>query len=74
MWCRILRDLLVAGISLYWGEGVKSPKSALVFVNSDPDTILFMYKWFHEIFDIKKDDFMPRVFINEMHKSRIKKF
>jgi len=67
------RDLLMAGIALYWGEGVKSHKSALAFVNSDPDTILFMYKWFHEIFDVKKDDFMPRVFINEMHKPRIKK-
>jgi hypothetical protein len=67
------RDLLMVGVALYWGEGVKSHKSALAFVNSDPDTILFMYKWFKEIFDVKMDDFRPRVFINEIHKPRIKK-
>ena len=37
------RDLFMVGIGLYWGEGVKSFKSGLSFVNSDPDAILIMY-------------------------------
>lgn len=35
------RDLLIAGASLYWGEGSKSDRTAgFVFVNSDPDMVL----------------------------------
>lgn len=67
------RDLLVAGVSLYWGEGSKTDRSALAFVNSDPDAIIFMYHWFQIIFCIPKKDFMPRIFINETHSQRIKK-
>ncbi len=62
------RDLLLAGIGLYWGEGTK--KSALALVNSDPRLILFMFRWFKEIMHIKDEAFMPRIFINEMHRPR----
>ncbi len=67
------RDLFMTGLGLYWGEGVKSDKSSLAFVNSDQEAILFMYKWFNVVFGIKKEEFMPRIFINEMHKPRINK-
>ena len=67
------KDLFMVGVGLYWGEGVKSLKSGLSFVNSDPDAILIMYRWFQEVFDIQKEEFMPRVFINEIHKERIQK-
>jgi len=65
------RDLLIAGSALYWGEGSK--KSKLAFVNSDPDTIKFMFRWFQKSMLVKKEDFMPRIFINDIHRSRIKK-
>lgn len=67
------RDLLMTGLGLYWGEGVKLDKSSLAFVNSDKEAILFMYEWFRVILKVKKEDFMPRIFINEMHKPRINK-
>ncbi|PIY59311.1 hypothetical protein COY96_02530 [Candidatus Wolfebacteria bacterium CG_4_10_14_0_8_um_filter_37_11] len=65
------RDFLIAGIGLYWGEGSKNGK--LNFVNSDPDLILFMFKWFQDIIGVKKEDFIPRIFINRIHKSRVNK-
>jgi hypothetical protein len=66
-----LRDFLIAGVALYWGEGSKSDK--LTFSNSDPIMIKFMFRWFQKIVGVKKEEFMPRIFINEMHKPRIKK-
>jgi hypothetical protein len=67
------RDLLMTGIALYWGEGNKKGKTKLSFANSDPEAILFMYKWFQKAMDVGKNEFMPRIFINEIHGSRIKK-
>lgn len=65
------RDLLIAGATLYWGEGSK--KSKLAFVNSDPDTVKFMLRWFQKSMSVKKEDFMPRIFINDIHRPRINK-
>ena len=45
------RDLLLAGIGLYWGEGTK--KSATALVNSDPKLILFMFHWFKYVMNVK---------------------
>ena len=63
------RELFVAGIALYWGEGNK--KSKLGFINSDPEMIKFMFRWFQECMGVKREDFMPRIFINAIHKPRI---
>lgn len=62
------RDLLMVGIGLYWGEGSKNGK--LSFINSDPVLIKFMMVWFQKVFALKKEDFMPRIFINHSHKYR----
>lgn len=67
------RDLLMLGTGLYWGEGTKSDRSALAVVNSDPEIILVMKKWFKKVFNVKDEDFMPRIFINDIHRPRIKK-
>jgi transcriptional regulator with XRE-family HTH domain len=67
------RDLLFAGTALYWGEGSKTENSRLAFTNSDPEAILFMYKWFKEVFGVTKKEFTPRIFINKIHARRIKK-
>ena len=67
------RDLLMLGIGLYWGEGTKSERSALAIVNSDPEIILVMMKWFKKVFNVKNEEFMPRIFINEIHRPRIQK-
>ena len=66
------RDLLMIGTALYWGEGCKNG-SRLIFVNSDPDMIKIMYRFFREILNVPKELFQPTVQINEIHKPRIKK-
>lgn len=70
-----MRELLLVGVAIYWGEGSK--KSQLGFINSDADMILFMYRWFQVALGVKKEDFMPRILINALHKNRdriIKKY
>ncbi|MFA5996915.1 MAG: helix-turn-helix domain-containing protein [Candidatus Paceibacterota bacterium] len=67
------RDLLMLGIGLYWGEGTKSDRSALAIVNSDPEIILVMKKWYERVLNVKDEEFMPRIFINEIHRPRIMK-
>lgn len=66
-----LENLLLAGIALYWAEGSKGDK--LVFTNSDPHMIKFMILWFGKMMKIPKEDFMPCIFINEIHRPRIRK-
>ena len=66
------RDIFVIGVALYWAEGSRK-NSSLSFVNSDPDMIKLMYRWFQEVMSVKKEEFMPCVFINEMHRPRITK-
>lgn len=62
------RELLLIGAAIYWGEGSK--KSHLSFVNSDPDMVVFMYRWFQSALGVKKEDFLPRIAINAVHTSR----
>lgn len=66
------RDIFIMGVALYWAEGSRK-NNRLAFVNSDPDMIVLMYKWFQVVMCVKKEEFMPRIFINEMHKPRITK-
>ncbi len=62
------RDLFVAGVALYWGEGSKGEK--LQITNSDPRIIQFFILWVREIFEIPKSDLIFYITINEMHKKR----
>ncbi|MCK9378646.1 MAG: hypothetical protein M0P97_00690 [Candidatus Moranbacteria bacterium] len=64
------RDLFIAGLGLYWGEGSK--KSGVRFYNSDPEAIKFMMEWFREILKIKEDRFLMYININQIHKKRLK--
>ncbi|OHA58009.1 MAG: hypothetical protein A2370_01400 [Candidatus Vogelbacteria bacterium RIFOXYB1_FULL_42_16] len=66
------RDLMMIGTSLYWGEGSKNG-SRTIFVNSDPEMIRIMYKFFREVHGVSKELFKPTVQINEIHKPRINK-
>jgi hypothetical protein len=66
------RDLLVAGVSLYWAEGSKTG-NRFVFINSDPDMIKLMYKFLTEVLKVKKEEVRLTVQINEIHRPRIKK-
>ncbi len=62
------REFLLIGASIYWGEGSKVGQ--LSFVNSDKDMVVFMSQWFQHALNVKKDDFILRVFINAQHARR----
>ena len=64
------RDLLIAGLALYWGEGAKK-KRGVSFSNSDPEMIKFMTKFFRKVWKINKSRFTGYIGINKIHKNRI---
>lgn len=70
------REICFIGTALYWAEGNKTGRTFGV-VNSDPLVILISMRWLSVEFDIKIDNYLPRLFINENHKNReveIKKY
>jgi len=64
------REILLVGAAIYWGEGSKVGQ--LSFVNTDKDMVLFMFRWFQVALNVKKVEFMPRIYINEQHIRRRK--
>lgn len=64
------RDLLLAGIGLYAGEGFKY-SSQVGFCNSDPYIIIFIIRWFREACGVTDDRFRFTIGINQSHKYRI---
>ena len=64
------RDLFIAGLGIYWGEGSKGKFS---FANSDPFMVIFMSMWIQKYLRMEKRYFLPRVYINEIHRKREKK-
>ncbi len=65
------RELFIAGVCLYWGEGSRKSPGAR-FYNSDPAIIKFIVKWFKEILHIPTERFLMYVTINKIHKNRVK--
>jgi transcriptional regulator with XRE-family HTH domain len=63
------KEFMVAGLALYLGEGYKV-YSVVGFSNSNPEILKFMKLWFKNFFDLKEKDFVYRVNINYIHKSR----
>ena len=64
------RDVMMLGIGLYWGEGMKKDGRARV-INADPNVIKFMKHWFKLVWKISDLQFTPYILINAMHKKRI---
>lgn len=68
------RDILIAGVALYWAEGAKTESaSGFSFMNSDPRMILFMKNFLTSIMGIKNQDINCTIQINQVHKPRIGK-
>lgn len=63
------RELLVAGLAIYAGEGNKKTR-AVRFCNSDPKIIMFMIEWLRECFKISNNRLSCFVGINETHRPR----
>lgn len=67
------RDLLILGVGLYWGEGVKSKSGPASIVNSDPTLLLISKRWFEECLLVPSEEFQPYIYISESHRSRSKR-
>jgi hypothetical protein len=39
------RDLFIAGLFLYWGEGTKASRNLVAFTNTDPSMLKLFIKW-----------------------------
>lgn len=66
------RDLLLVGAALYWAEGRKT-EGVFTIINSDPDMIKLMYYWLVKVVDVRAEDLVLCLSINEMHRPRVKK-
>lgn len=65
------RELLIAGLALYWGEGSKKSQE-VEFCNSDPKMIQFLLLWLKKCFKIMPNEIKCCVGINQMHRNREK--
>lgn len=63
------REILIAGLTLYWGEGGKTNRR-VELCNSDPKMIKFFTSWLTMCFGVQKSDLMCRVGINQIHIQR----
>ncbi|MEK7093536.1 MAG: hypothetical protein AAB927_03580 [Patescibacteria group bacterium] len=43
------RDIFIAGLHLYWGEGTKSAPGRVAIANTDPDVIKAFMRWLHSM-------------------------
>ncbi|MBU2109657.1 helix-turn-helix domain-containing protein [Patescibacteria group bacterium] len=55
------RDLFIAGLFLYWGEGGKTKYSELCVSNTNPAVIKFFLKWLKESLNVPKEKIKIRL-------------
>lgn len=67
------QDLFFLGLGLYWGEGFKARGGSAGFSNSDSRVIALMIAWLDECIHISPDRLVVQVFINDIHRDRVKK-
>ncbi len=48
------REIFLAGLILYWGEGTKVQKNSLIVSNSDPSVIRFFIYWLTKTLSVPK--------------------
>jgi hypothetical protein len=58
------RELLVAGVALYAGEGSKRD-GAVRFANTDPRMIVFFCAWLRRFFEVDKSRLRVRLYLHE---------
>ena len=67
--CLSKRDLKIIGSALYWAEGYKTDRARDVeVVNSDPDMIKVLMRWFREICCVPEGKFKIRIQIHDVSK------
>ncbi len=66
------RDLALIASALYWCEGSKTDTtSTFIFVNSDPQMILFMRNFLVSVMGVSQEDIVCGIQINKIHEQRI---
>jgi hypothetical protein len=50
------RELFIAGLFLYWGEGGKTERGAVTISNTDPAVLKFSLLWMEQALDIPKEE------------------
>ncbi len=58
------REKFMLGIAFYQGEGSKTG-SGVEFTNSDPDTVVFMVRWFEEFCQIGKENLKCSLWLHD---------
>lgn len=66
------KEIFLAGIGLYWGEGYRSHEK-IGFTSKDEKIVKFIIVWFKKFLNAKTSDFILRVSINNTRKNRVKK-
>jgi DNA-binding transcriptional MerR regulator len=66
------RDLMMLGIGLYWGEGVKSRSGQTAVVNSDSNLLKVAKLWLQKSLGVSPSDIRPYVYISEQHRTKSK--
>lgn len=62
------KDLLIAGIFLYWGEGTKRMKEGLSIANTNPNIIKFTIFWMTKILGVPKSKIKAKLHLyNDMN-------
>lgn len=62
------RDLLIAGLFLYWGEGDKKKNYQIAVSNTDPSVILFIRYWLEKVFKVPRHRMYIRLHLyNDMN-------
>jgi len=47
-----MRDLFIAGLFLYWGEGTKTSEARLSVSNTNPAVLKFFITWLRKVFNV----------------------
>jgi DNA-binding transcriptional MerR regulator len=66
------RDLMMLGVGLYWGEGVKSRNGQTAIVNSDQRLLKISKLWLQKSLGVSPSDIRPYVYISEQHRTKSK--
>ena len=48
------REMLLAGLFLYWGEGSKTNRNSITLTNTNPSMLKFFIKWLGKCFGVDK--------------------
>ena len=59
------RDIFIAGLFLYWGEGSKAKATELFVSNTNPAVINFFIQWMETIFEIPRNKLKFRMHFYE---------